>query len=466
MSKSIFLQPGKRAHFIGIGGIGMSALARILLHKGLWVTGSDLQESARIVYLRESGAVIHIGHRNIFKEQPDFVVYSSAISNSNSELIQARRFNIPILHRSDVLVEMVEGKRLLGVTGTHGKSTSCALASFILNRTHYEPTCLVGAEMINIRSNVFIGKSNIMVAEVDESDRSHLKVIPEIGLITNLDSDHLDVYSDMDDIKSCFSHYVRAITEKGSVVYGIDNPHLHDVVHQTVLRKSSAVSYGFSAAATWSARNIVLEGLSSKFEVFEQNQKQGTVRTKLLGMHNVNNVLGVIALLCRFGVPFEKLVEPLHEFCGIKRRLEVKRDESELLVIDDYAHHPTEVKASLAAVKSLRKRLIVVFQPHRFSRTGLLLSEFSRAFDLADQIILTEVYAANEANPNQISSELLRDALRKRGVQNVFVVKREKLITFTKEKLTQNDTVIFLGAGDIGDFSDEFAAEFEGASLA
>ena len=457
---SCLVERGKKVFLIGIGGVGMSALARILTAYGLEVSGSDAKKSRTVNKLEAEGIQVAIGHDASLISHSDFVIYSTAISKTNPDFAKAKTLHIPIYHRAEVLAFLMNRVISIAITGTHGKTTSAAFTSFLMTQAGLKPSCLVGGEILNYGSNAIIGDPNLFVAEVDESDRSQLHFSPDFALLTNLDAEHLDVYQDMADIKSSFRRFVEQVKTTGKVVYCLDDPHLKEIMSEA---PSGAVSYGFAAQSDFYAKDIVLEGFSSKYVLVERGEKIDEVSLTIPGAHNVLNSLGVIALLRSFGLRYDQFLKFMGEFRGAGRRLEVKLNRHDFLVIDDYAHHPTEVNATLRAIRSLGKKTTAVFQPHRFSRTLHLAGEFSQAFRCADRVILTDIYGAGEENPNQVNVSLIYDAVKKSGHSDVWIVRRNEIIDFLMAHHGGEEAIAFLGAGDIGEIADEFASRFENA---
>ncbi|MBI4358684.1 MAG: UDP-N-acetylmuramate--L-alanine ligase [Candidatus Omnitrophica bacterium] len=449
---------GKKVFLVGIGGVGMSALARLLASRGLLVSGSDAKKNRMLSKLEEEGISVRIGHGHSFQERPDWVIFSSAISKKNPDLEQTKALGIPIFHRAEVLSFLMNRVISLAITGAHGKTTSAACASFLATEAGLRPTCLVGGEILNYGSNILIADPHLFVAEVDESDRSQLCFTPDFALITNLDAEHLDVYRDITDIKSTFRQFVDQVKTTGRTIYCLDDPHLKNVLSES---GSSSTSYGFREDADFSAKTMVCEGFGSRYDLFEKGKRIEEVRLRIPGPHNVLNSLGVIALLRSFGLRYDQFLRFLAEFRGAGRRLEVKLNRQDLLVIDDYAHHPTEIGASLQAIRKPGRRTTVVFQPHRFSRTFHLVDEFSQVFHSADRVLLTEIYSAGEENVNHVDVHWIYEAVKRSGHRDVHVIRRSEVIDFLMAHRQGDETIAFLGAGDIGEIADEFANRFE-----
>ena len=454
------IERGKKVFLIGIGGVGMSGLARILASRGLDVSGSDVKRNRTVAKLEEEGIRVVLGHETSFAERPDGVIFSSAISKTNPDFKKAEVLGIPVYHRAEVLSFLMNQVISLAITGAHGKTTSAAMAGFLMTQAGLHPSCFVGGEILNYGSNVIIGDPHLFVAEVDESDRSQLHFSPDFALITNLDAEHLDVYQDLVDIKNSFRAFIDQIKSTGKVTYCFDNPHLREVASEVSV---GAVSYGLTSASDFYAQDVVLNGLHSTYVLIERGSKIDKVDLCIPGLHNVLNSLGVIALLRSFGLRYDQFLKYLPDFRGVGRRLEVKLNRQDLLIVDDYAHHPTEVNATLRAVRGFGKKTTAVFQPHRFSRTVHLANEFSQAFDAADRVLLTDIYSAGEENPDQVNVSLIYEAVKKGGHPDVQMIRRDDIIDYLMSHREGDETVAFLGAGDIGEIADEFASRFESA---
>ncbi len=456
---SYLIEGSKRVFLIGIGGVGMSGLARVLAAYGLEVSGSDAKQGRTTTRLVAEGIQVVSGHGTALVDRADLVIYSSAILKTNPDFIKAQNLGIPIYHRAEVLSFLMNRVISIAITGAHGKTTSSAFISFLMTQAGLRPSCLVGGEILNYGSNAIIGDPNLFVAEVDESDRSQLHFSPDFALITNLDSEHLDVYQDITDIKNSFRRFVEQVKTAGRVVYCLDDAHLKEIMSEAPT--GAAVSYGIVNHGDFYAKDIVLEGFASKYTLVERGEKINEVCLSIPGVHNILNSLGVVALLRSFGLRYEQFLKFMNDFKGAGRRLEVKLNRRDLLVIDDYAHHPTEVNATLRAIRGLGKKTTAVFQPHRFSRTLHLANEFSQAFHSADRVILTDIYGAGEDNPNQVDVHLIYEVVKKGGHPDVRVVRRSEIIDFLMAHREGDEAIAFLGAGDIGEIADEFASRFE-----
>lgn len=462
---SEFLTAGKKVCFVGIGGVGMSALAQVLKSRGLEVSGSDARESKMTVRLAKTGIKVMIGHQAANVDGVDWIVNSSAIAHDNPEMMRAGELEIPVFHRAEVLSFLMNNAISIAVTGTHGKTTCSAFVGFLARSAGYNPSCLVGGEIRNFKSNVMLGDTHLFIAEVDESDRSQLFYEPDFALLTNLEAEHLDIYKDIEDLKQSFREFVYQVKKTGSVVYCLDDANLKEIVSQ-VGDAASTVSYGLTSPADYTAKDVLLSGFSSSYTLVEQGKVIGEVNLSIPGRHNVLNSLGVIAVLRRFGLNFDQILPYMNQFTGAGRRLEVKLKREDLVVIDDYAHHPTEVKASLEAVRELDMHTTAVFQPHRYSRTVFLAKDFSNAFRFADRVIITDIYGAGEKNPNQVASDLIYQSVKSIGHPNVQIVPRAAVIDYLIRHRIDRDAVVFLGAGDISELADEFANLCQPASSA
>ncbi len=457
MSKDLrdFLVTGRRVFFVGIGGMGMSALAQALKARGLDVSGSDEKKTKMTQRLTDAGIRIRIGHLADHVERADFIVRSSAISRENPELIRAQELGIPVFHRAEVLSFLMNHAISIAVTGTHGKTTCAAFASFLFRTAGYRPTCLVGGDIRNFNSNVLLGDSHLLIAEVDESDRSQLFYEPDFALLTNLEAEHLDIYKDIADLKQSFREFVYQVKKTGTIVYCSDDPYLSEIIGQAG-EGISAVSYGFNPSAVYSAKDLILNGFSSVYTLLENGKAVGEVNLNIPGRHNILNSLGVIALAKKFGIEDEKIMPNLAGFLGASRRLEIKLKRNDLVVIDDYAHHPTEVRASLEAIRELGMFTTAVFQPHRYSRTMSLAKEFSTAFRYADRVLITDIYGAGENNPNHVENNLIYQAVKSIGHPDVQMIAKSDLVEYLIRNRTDREVVAFLGAGDISEVAEEF----------
>ncbi len=437
----------KKMHFIGIGGIGMSGIAEILINMGFEVSGSDLHESDQTRRLQSLGARVFIGHLPSNILDYNVVVTSTAISRSNPELIEAKKRGIPVIHRSEMLAELVRLKHGIGVAGTHGKTTTSSMLAHLLCHGGYNPTAIIGGKVHNFDSNACIGEGEYLVFEADESDGSFLKLLPTIGIVTNIDADHLDHYKYFNNIKSAFLEYINNIPFYGYSVLCIDDPTVRELLPEV---ERPHMTYGFSPDADVRAAETRLEDGMMKFKCFIKDNLFGEIELASLGRHNVQNSLSVIAVAHELGMSSVQVREGLASFRGVGRRFERIGEENGILVMDDYGHHPTEIRAALDALKEIGRRLIVVFQPHRYTRTQLLWDEFAQAFSKADELILAGIYPAGEQPIEGVSSELIAEAIMKHEKRSVDVVERfEDIAEAVLAKAAPGDLIVTLGAGDI-----------------
>ncbi len=459
------LDPSRRVYLAGIGGVGMSGLAKLFHHRGFSVTGSDRVESRSVRELKNLGIPVHLGQDENFFTGRDLFVYSSAIKPDHPEMLWAREKNLPIIHRAEALASFFnESETSIAVTGTHGKTTTSSMISYVLSEAGRHPTCLVGGDIANVGTNAILGGNEFFVSEVDESDGSQVCFTPHYAVLTNLEEDHMDHYSDLENLKRAMREFISNMYNPGLVVYSVEDPVLRELVPAS---GKPYVSFGWSSKADVYAERVRLEGFHSEFDLFHGGFYQGRVLLSIPGAHNILNAMGAIAVLLELGLDFDEITEALFRFRGARRRLEVKLDANEMIVIDDYAHHPAEVSASLRALTNLGKRLTVVFQPHRFSRTQHLSREFGKAFKEADELILTEIYGAGEKNPDHITSAVIYDAVRAENHPAVKMISKSNVIDYllTGEFPKRDGVIAFLGAGDIGEVADEFSRRVRSQAL-
>jgi len=438
----------RHIHFVGIGGIGMSGIAEVLLNLKYTVSGSDLNESDITQRLRTLGANIFQGHREEQIEGADVVVISTAVRLTNPEVEEAYRRSIPVIPRAEMLAELLKMKFSVAVSGSHGKTSTTSMISTILAHGELDPTMVIGGKLGSIGSNAKLGGGAVIVAEADESDGSFLTLSPDLAVITNIDREHLDHYRDIGEIKSAFLQFANSVPFYSITVVCTDNERVQEILPQI---KRKTVTYGLVGSADYMAENIRLENYGSRFYVLERNIPLGEIVLHVPGRFNVVNALAAIAVAREFGLPFDVIREGLTLFEGVQRRLQVKAVLDGVTIVDDYGHHPTEIQETLAAAKEAWKhRLIVVFQPHRFSRTQALLPEFSQSFAKADQVILMDIYSAGEEPIQGVSSQILRDTLIENGHRHVsYIHDQDSIVDHLMETVRPTDTVITLGAGNV-----------------
>jgi UDP-N-acetylmuramate--alanine ligase len=433
-------------HMIGIGGAGMSGIAEVLARRGHLVTGSDLKESPYTRRLREAGITVYIGHAPDQIGDADQVVISTAIPKTNPELLEARRRSIPVIPRAAALAWILEGSRSVAVAGTHGKTTTTSMTAHVLEALGENPTALVGGELNDIGSNVAFGRSDLVVAEADESDRSFLYLRPQAAVITNIEYDHPDFYSSLDDVVETFERFVRPLPEDGHLVVCADDPACLAVAAEA---PCPVTTYGLGSG---DLRAKILG--PSSYVLFEDDVRRGTVELGVYGRHNVLNSLAAAAVARWLGHQAYEAAITLRDFGGVRRRFQLKGEQAEVRVVDDYAHHPTELSATLAAARSTMQgegRVIAVFQPHRYSRTRALYREFGDSFISADAVLITEVYSAGEMPQPGVNGKLIVDAIcETRGHPEIYYIPQQDAIPGVLQKVSRSgDLVLTLGAGDI-----------------
>ena len=442
-----------RVHFVGIGGIGMSGIARMLLQLGVPVSGSDVRESSIIRELRQRGADIRIGHTEVNVHGAGQVVVSSAIKPDNPELIEANRLGIPVIHRAKKLAELVNSHRGIAVAGTHGKTTTSSLVASVLSSAGVVPSYVVGGIINTMADNARAGQSDWFVIEADESDGSLVEYRAEIGILTNIELDHTDYYRDLSHVKEVFARYVSNIKDGGLCAYCADDPATASLVESLAPPYVERISYGLKPGARLTARNIEFEGLGSTSEYCLDGRPLGRrVHLAIPGVHNVQNSLAVVAAALRVGLSFEQIAEGLELFRGVQRRFQIIGRNDSFTVVDDYAHHPSEIRATLSAARAVHPndRIIGIFQPHRYSRTKSLAQEFGTAFSNADEVVITGIYGAGEDPLPDVSSELIVDSLRANSHPSVqYIDTLDGVTDYVAQRVRPRDLVITLGAGDV-----------------
>ncbi len=446
----------KQVHFVGIGGIGMSGIAEVMLNMGYEVTGSDLQRSSSVKRLEGLGATVHIGHDADNIHGADVVVRSSAIRGDNPEIQASYTVNIPVVQRAEMLAELMRLKYGIAVAGSHGKTTTTSMIATVLTHGGLDPTIVVGGRVVALGTNAKLGQGDFMVVEADESDGSFLLLSPVISVITNIDKEHMDHYRDLEELEQAFVEFANKIPFYGLAVLCADCPKTLEIAKKFPRR---ALTYGFSDDAELSAENVEIKGFETRFQVVMDNNLLGSVTLNVPGSHNVLNALASVAVGLELGLSFERVQEGLAEFSGIERRLEVKGRNDDYMVVDDYAHHPAEIAVTIDTLKnSLSRRLVVIFQPHRYSRTQNLFNEFATAFGGADVLCLLDIYAASEDPIPGVDSESLAEAIRDTGHGDVSHISDEaKLYGYIDEILKPGDVVLTLGAGNVWRIAEKIA---------
>ncbi len=449
----------RRVHFVGIGGIGMSGIAEVLLTLGYDVSGSDLVDGDTTRRLARLGARIDIGAHDGARVSPDIdvCVISSAVTFANPEASRARELKIPVIPRAEMLAELMRMKYGVAVAGSHGKTTTTSLVAAVLREAGRDPTVVVGGKLRALGTNARLGQGELLVAEADESDGTFLLLSPIIAVVTNIDREHLDYYGEMEKVREAYLQFIHRVPFYGLAVLCLDNVAVRALLPQ--IRKRF-VTYGTAPDAEWQARDLRVEALETIFDVWRDDERCGTVRLGMPGRHHALNALAALAVAAELEIPFDVGARALTEFGGIHRRFEVKGDEHDVLVVDDYGHHPEEIRATLrAAREGFPRRLVVAFQPHRYTRTRDLFAEFLDAFDDADVLVLTDIYPAGEERIDGVSGEALYQALKRRGHLDVhFVADRARLTAALLERVRPGDLVLTLGAGDVYRAGDELLA--------
>jgi len=448
-----------KVHFVGIGGIGMSGIAEVLLNLGESVSGSDAKASASTRRLEEMGARIAIGHRTENVGDADVVVYSSAIRPDNPELVRAREHKIPVITRAEMLAELMRLKRSVAVAGAHGKTTTTSLVAEVLKHADLDPTIVVGGRLLAYGTNAQLGRGDYLVAEADESDGSFLHLFPTIAVVTNIDAEHLDHYKNMDEIKDAFVQFVNKVPFYGTGVLCLDDAHVQTIIPRVTKR---ILTYGMHSQADVTGRILETTDAGSRFEVTYRGEVLGQARVRMPGEHNVLNSLAAITVGLELQIAFETIASALQAFGGVARRFEIKAVEHETVFVDDYGHHPTEIAATLRAAKrNYPRRLVVVFQPHRYTRTQHLLAEFGRSFFDADVLFLADIYAASEDPIAGVTSEALAQTIREHGHKSVtYISDKEQLTDAVASIIQSGDLVLTLGAGDVTAWNDDLVAKW------
>lgn len=458
------LTRAKRIYFVGIGGVGMSAIARVLKHQGYEVMGSDMRQSATTDALQREGIEVRFVFSESDLDQVDLIVYSTAIPKNDPAMLFAEKHGIAMVHRAQMLAGLLnDAMTSVGVVGTHGKTTTASMISYILSELNRQPTCLIGGDLLNLNTNTLLGSPDLWVAEVDESDRSHELYHLNYAILTNLEQDHVENYKNMQALEESFKKFLGNMKNPGFIIYNGE-----DALSAKLVKESgrASLSIGLDESYDFGAADIRMTPFGSQFTLYEVGFPVCRVELGLPGKHNISNALGAIALLTQMGLDLDEVCETISGFRGARRRLEVKGIVGESVVVDDYAHHPTEVAASLNALRQMNKKITLVFQPHRFSRTAFFYKEFAMALNGADRIILTDIYSAGELNPDDIKVQLIHDELLKLQHRDVAVVARDSIMSHLNDHAHFDGVIAFLGAGNIGEVADECANYLKTAASA
>lgn len=455
MTKSIQTQPvfgnTRHIHMVGIGGIGMSGMAEILLQRGYKITGSDGSVSETTERLTELGATIYVGHSGSNVEGADVVVYTSAVkANDNVETRTALELGIPVIKRAEMLAELMRMKYGIGIAGTHGKTTTTTMTGLVVQAGEFDPTIIVGGRVHSFdKTNAVVGSGDIFIVEADEFDRTFLRLSPSLAVITNMELEHVDIYEDDEDIKNAFVEFANKVPFYGAVIICLDDPMLRSIIPRIDRRM---ISYGFTPQAKVRAVDAKQGAMKSTFTVFFEDQELGKVSIKAPGEHNIRNALASIAIGLELGMDFNSIKKGLQNYTGIFRRFQIKYEDEDLMVIDDYAHHPTEVQATLQAIKKgwPKRRVVAVFQPHLYSRTKELYRDFGLSYFDAEKVVITDIYPSREEPIEGVTGKLVADTAKAYGHRGIhYVQDKNELPSQLNEIVEPGDIVVTMGAGDI-----------------
>ncbi len=450
----------KHIYFIGIGGIGMSGIAELLLNLGYLVSGSDAKESSLTRRLQQLGARVYIGHEASQIAGVDVIVISSAIAADNAEIMAAREQLIPVIPRAEMLAELMRLKYGIAIAGTHGKTTTTSIVATVLARGGLDPTIVVGGRLNSLGSNARLGSGEYLVAEADESDGSFLKLSPTIAVVTTIDAEHLDYYGTLENIKHDFLQFINKVPFYGAAILCLDQKNIQELIPKVEKRY---ITYGLSTQADIMAEQISFSKFSSRFKVLHRGSELGSVNINVPGLHNVYNCLAAITVGLDLGLGFDTIKLALEEFAGADRRFQLIGEVAEVLIIDDYAHHPVEIKATLRAAKEgWGKRTVAIFQPHRYTRTRDMLEDFFTAFYQADVLIVTDIYCAGEKPIPGVSAQQIAEGVKEHGHRNVvFIPNTEEIVAYVLDVLKPQDMLLTLGAGNVGELAGKIKQALE-----
>jgi UDP-N-acetylmuramate--alanine ligase len=439
----------KKIHFIGIGGAGMSAIAKVLLQMGYIVSGSDLAKTETTNKLEKMGAHVYLGHSEENLHDTQAIVVSTAIPETNPEVKLAREKNLPVFHRADIVAHLMLQYKGIAVAGAHGKTTTTSMIAVMLEHAGVDPTVIIGGEVDYLNGNAKLGLGEYMVAEADESDGSFLKFSPHIAVVTNIENDHMDFYKTMENVLHTFKKFLCKLPfDTGLGILCFDNAHIRDLVNDV---DRPYISYAIDHEAQYVANNLRIQGATTTYDVYHEGHLLGSIKINVPGRHNVSNSLAAVVVGLSIGLTFEQISEGLSHFQGAKRRFQTKARINGVWVIDDYAHHPTEIMTTLLAARQTEpQRLICVFQPHRYSRTAFLRNEFGGAFSPSDILVLTDVYAAGETPIPGITGEVLKEEVERQTSKKViYIADKDKIARYLNEIVEPGDLVITMGAGNV-----------------
>ncbi len=443
-------------HFVGIGGIGMSGIAELLLNLGYEVSGSDLRSTEITRRLAQLGGKIFKGHRPEQIQGADVVVISSAVGEDNPEVGAAKDAIIPVIPRAEMLAELMRLKYSIAVAGAHGKTTTTWIIASVLDHGGLDPTVVIGGKLDSLGTNARLGQGEYIVAEADESDGSFLRLSPTIGVVTNINAEHLDFYGNLAKIKEVFLNFINKVPFYGMAVLCLDNEGIQDLIPRIEKRFTT---YGMTSQADYHAKDVTFDGLTSQYRIMYRGKALGSVELNLPGIHNVYNSMASVAIGMELGIPFDSILDALKDIEGVQRRLQVKGIDRGVTVVDDYGHHPTEIRITLQTARQCWPdcRIVVVFQPHRYSRVAALFDDFTRAFYEADTLLVLPIYSAGEAPIENIDSQRLYEGIREHGHKDVvFHEGQDTALSYLKKTLRQGDVLLTLGAGDVWRVGDKF----------
>ena len=438
----------------------MSGIAEVLINQDYEVSGSDPSSNRVTDHLKALGADIRHNHSAQNVRGKHVVVVSSAISEDNVEVQAAREQSIPVIPRAEMLAELMRMKYGIAIAGTHGKTTTTSLVATVLAAGSLDPTVVIGGRIKNMGGHAKLGQSQYLIAEADESDGSFLKLSPTLAVVTTLDEEHIDFYRTMQNMKSTFLQFLNKIPFYGAAILCLDDANLQSLLPRIEKR---TITYGLKSQADYTARNISMEGLKTYFTVYHQGKKLGKILSGALGRHNVCNTLAAVAVGMELNMDFSTIAESLKTFTGVQRRFEILKQSESLIIVDDYGHHPAEIQATLSTAKEVwpDRRLVIVFQPHRYSRTKYLMESFFSSFNDADQLLLLDIYSAGEEAEEGIQSQRIAEGVKEFGHKNVeYIGSMESVIPHLQKILKPGDILMTLGAGNIGELSHKLASRF------
>lgn len=439
---------GKRLciHLVGIGGVGMSGIAKVLLSMGYKVTGSDIRWSLTIESLAKEGICISVGHREENVEGADILVFSSAVNEENVEIKRARKMRIPVIKRSQMLAELMRLKYAIAISGSHGKTTTTSMIALLLAEAGLSPTAVIGGKFKNIKSNAVLGDGKYMVAEADESDGTFIKLSPMIAVVTNIDKEHMDYYPDINSLKDAFTEFLNSVPFYGCAILCADDEGACSIIERV---EKKLLLYGTRHEAQIRAEEVLLERFFSEYTLYTHGKRRGRVRINVPGLHYVRNTLAAAAVAEELDIKFETFKRAISKYRNVERRFHIKgRTKKGAIVVDDYAHHPTEIKETLHTIRHAwrESRVFVVFQPHRYTRTKYLMDEFASSFSDADKVIVTDIYPAGEEEIEGVSAKIL---VEKMGEKAIYISEQSHIPSYIEGLIEKEDVIVTMGAGDI-----------------